>query len=80
MGFSRAWRKTGVRSYDALTRDENYGSGRVGGETGGLQMLGAELSHLEVDGEESFVRADEVVGLCIDDDDAVFGAVLAEIG
>ena len=45
-----------------LTENENDGSGRVGGETGGFQLLGAELGHLEVDGEESFVRADEVVG------------------
>ena len=42
-------------------------------------MLGAELGHLEVDGEESFVGEDEVVWLCIDDDDAVFGAIPAEI-
>lgn len=35
-------------------------------------MLGAELSHLEVNGEESFVGADEVVGFCIDDDEVQF--------
>lgn len=52
-----------------LTGNKNDGSRRVGGKTGGFQLLGAELSHLEVDGEECFVRADEVVGFCINDGD-----------
>jgi hypothetical protein len=54
-----------------------FGEGQDGG---GFQLRGAELGHLEVNGEESFVRADKVVGFCIDDDDAVFGAIPAKIG
>jgi hypothetical protein len=79
-GVLHRWQKAELLSGYALTRDENDGSGRVAGEAGGFQLLGAELGHLEVDGEESSVRADEVVGLFIDDDDAVLGSVLAEIG
>ena len=51
--------------------DENDRCGRVGGEVRGFHLLGAELCHLEVDGHESFRSLDEVVGLCIDDDDAI---------
>lgn len=79
-GVLGRWRKAKLLSGCALTGDGNNGSGRVGGETSRFQFLWAELRHLEVDGEEAFVRADEVVGFCIDDDDSVFGAIPAEIG
>ena len=45
-----------------------------------LELFGDEEGHLEVDGNESLGGLDEVVGLGVDDDDSVAGAVESEVG
>lgn len=88
-----SWRAESVRctyrlidSFDSVTqllrlvRYENDRCGSIGIETGGLHLFSAELSHLEVDGDEASRGLDEIVGLGIHDDNAVTGAIPAEVG
>lgn len=71
------WRVWELRS---ISRNENDWFSAVAGEVGGVELFGGEEGHLEVDGDEALGGLDEVVGLGVDDDDSVAGAVESEVG
>ena len=59
--------------------DKDSWLGAIAGEVGLLELFGGEEGHLEVDGDEALGGLDEVVGLGVDDDDSVAGAVESEV-